>query len=82
MFKTNALVVSPFLKVSGNLVSHSSNGCLLISFKRYSLYLYGVSTPPGKGNLMKEGIHFSPRVKIFTKFTLFNSRSEYTIKVT
>ena len=80
MFKTNALVVSPFLKVSGNLVSHSSNGCLLISFKRYSLY--GVSMPPGKGNLMKEGIPFSPRVKIFTKFTLFNSGSEYTIKVT
>lgn len=42
----------------------------MISFKRYALYLGGVSMSPDKDNLMREGIPFSPRVKIFTTFTL------------
>ena len=73
--KENELVVFPFLKVSVSLISHTSSVCLLISFKRYSLYLCGVSTPNARVR-----VQLLCRVQLFvTPWTVAHQAPPWTV---
>ena len=73
--KENELVVFPFLKVSVSLISHTSSVCLLISFKRYSLYLCGVSTPNARVR-----VQLLSRVQLFvTPWTVARQAPPWTV---